>query len=38
MLKLIKAKIYTGCPKKVTFKLIFEFLSFGGVFLGVKKF
>ena len=28
---------YTGCPKKVTFKLIFEFLSWGGVFLGVKK-
>ena len=24
-------------PKKIIFKLIFEFLSLGGVFLGVKN-
>ena len=26
-----------GVPKKIIFKLIFEFLSLGGVFLGVKN-
>ena len=26
-----------GVPKKITFKLIFEFLSLGGVFIGVKN-
>ena len=26
-----------GCPKKITFKLIFEFLGLEGVFLGVKN-
>ena len=27
----------TGCPKKIRFKPIFEFLTLGGVFLGVKN-
>ena len=27
----------TGCPKKITFKLIFEFLILGEVFLGVEN-
>ena len=27
----------TGCPKKIWFKPIFEFLTLGGVFLGVKN-
>ena len=27
----------TGCPKKMWFKLIFEFLIMGRVFLGVKN-
>ena len=29
--------IATGCPKKIRFKPIFEFLTLGGVFLGVKN-
>ena len=27
----------TGCPKKIRFKPIFDFLNLGGVFLGVKN-
>ena len=31
-------KVNTGCPpKKIIFKLFFEFLSLGGVFLGLKN-
>ena len=29
--------VCTGCPKKMWFKLIFEFLTLGRVFLGVKN-
>ena len=39
ILKLLYGKLFvhTGCPEKVTFKLIFEFLSFVGVYLGVEN-
>ena len=30
-------QIATGCPKKMSLLLGFEFLTLGGVFLGVKK-
>ena len=31
------ANVLQGVPKKIQFKPIFEFLTFGGVFLGVKN-
>ena len=34
---LLSIKKLQGVPKKVIFKLIFAFLSLGGVFLGVKN-
>jgi len=34
--KLTQVPLQKDC-KKITFKLIFEFLSLGGVFLGVKN-
>ena len=32
-----KSPVIQGVPKKIIFKVIFEFLSLGEVFLGVKN-
>ena len=37
MLSGYKSQKYTGCPKKMSIKPIFEFQTLGGVFLGVKN-
>ena len=37
LLMATKANNDTGCPKKIWFKPIFEFLTLGGVLLGVKN-
>ena len=36
-LRLLNSQYLQGVPKKIWFKPIFEFLTLGGVFLGVKN-